>query len=117
MQDPIDAGARGVGAVDAGQAPRTQIGLGLAVLWVALGTLAGLSTVVLLLSPDVAVNVAIITVPLFVSGWCSVAAAAFARARDARTAILAPVVGGAAGFAAALVAMLIVYALVWPGYW
>lgn len=93
------------------------MGIGLAVAWLVLATLTCVGNVGLLLTREVAVNAAILTVPLFVSGWVAVGIAYLARHREPRVALGAPALGAGAGLLAGLVLILVIYAVVWPGYW
>lgn len=98
-------------------APQTKLGLGLAIGWLVVGTLGCLSSVVLLLMPEVAANASLITVPIFVSGWGGIAGAMPTRTRGMPVALIAPAVGAALGFLVGVVGILGVYALAWPDFW
>jgi hypothetical protein len=92
----------------------SDLGVAIALGWLAVTTLGFLGTVVAALDPMFGANLAILTIPAFASGWAGMLAAIPTRKRGMPTALLAPLGGIVAGFAAGLGVLWMLYVSTWP---
>lgn len=84
--------------------------------WLGLTTLGCIASALSIFTPQVLANEAIVTVPLYVSGWAGLLGAWGFRKRERREGIVAAIAGAGVGLLVGLFGLLIVYEALWPGY-
>lgn len=94
----------------------SRLGLGLAIAWLVVTVLACMGNLALVFTPEVAVNVSLVTVPFFASGWGAVIAATLARKRAPREALVAPLIGAGLGLVVGVIAIGVTCAILWPDF-
>jgi hypothetical protein len=94
----------------------SRLGLGLALGWLVVTVLGCLANLALVFTPEIAINVSLVSVPLVVSGWGAVAGAAITRRRGATAALVGPLVGAGVGLVLGVITIGGVYSLFWPGF-
>lgn len=111
MNGPID------GTKPTAPVPWTQAGnvaLTIAVSWLVVVTLGCLGSLVFVFTPEVLANTAVLSVPLFASGWGATVGAVRARRGEHPTPLISLAVGAGVGLAVGAIGLTVAYMILWP---